>query len=79
MDFQYMMEQIGLARQGIDSFNDIHSRCADPAFVKRLEQNFAAYDQGLDVFSPDLEAFAEELGIRQIRTGKAKSRILTVY
>lgn len=63
MDFQYMMEQIGLAQQGIDSFYAIHSRCADPAFVKRLEQNFAAYDQGLDVFSPDLEAFAEELGI----------------
>ena len=63
MDFQYMMEQIGLAQQGIDSFNSIHSRCSDPAVVKRLEQNFAAYDQGLDAFSPDLEAFAQELGI----------------
>ena len=63
MDFQYMMEQIGLAQQGIDSFNSIHSRCSDPAVVKRLEQNFAAYDQGLDAFSPDLEAFAQELGV----------------
>lgn len=63
MDFQDMMQRIGLAQQGIDSFHAIHSRCADPAFVKRLEQNFAAYDQGLEVFSPDLEAFAQELGV----------------
>ena len=63
MDFQDMMQRIGLAQQGIDSFHAIHSRCADPAFVARLEQNFAAYDQGLEVFSPDLEAFAQELGV----------------
>ena len=63
MDFKKLFSEIGLAQQGIDSFYAIHSRCADPAFVARLEQNFAAYDQGLDVFSPDLEAFAEELGM----------------
>lgn len=58
MDFQKMFDEIGLAPQGIDSFNAIHNRSADPAFVARLEQSFAAYDAGLDAFSADLAQFA---------------------
>lgn len=63
MDFQHMMQKIDLAKQGVDSFNDIHSRCVDSSFAERLKQSFAAYDQGLDAFSADLQKFAAEVNI----------------
>lgn len=58
MDFQKLFDEIGFAKEGVDSFYAIHARCADPAFCEALNKSFEAYDQGLEAFSAYLEEFA---------------------
>ena len=46
MDFQKLFDEIGLAREGVESFYAIHARCADPAFCEALNKSFEASDRG---------------------------------
>lgn len=62
-DFEKLMEGIRLQPQAVESMRKLHRRGEDPAFEARVQDGFAAYDQGDEAYGQYLAAFAADEGV----------------
>ena len=58
MDFAVFMEKIGLCPEGVEIFNNLHQRIADPAFCDAVDRGFQAFDAGDEACASFLVEFA---------------------
>ena len=63
MDFAVFMEKIGLCPEGVEIFNNLHQRIADPAFCDAVDRGFQAFDAGDEACASFLVDFAAEQNV----------------